>query len=113
MQAPGTFYALAGREQLVRHLDFADAGHALFPLDLEVTRGNRLRHWATSAEIPMESRVALLEAEMHRLRSDIERLKTNVWLLEQRTRTDWFVRACQVLIAITVVVSGVAWYRLG
>ena len=61
----------------------------------------------------MDVRIARLKAETHRLRSDIDSLKSTVWLLEQRTRTDWFVRACQVLIVITAVVSGVFWYRLG
>jgi hypothetical protein len=40
-------------------------------------------------------------------------LRSTVWLLEQKTRTDWFVRACQVLLVITAVVYGVIWYRLG
>lgn len=61
----------------------------------------------------MDLRIARLEAETHRLRSDVERLKDTVWLLERKTRTDWFVRACQVLLVITAVVFGVIWYRLG
>jgi hypothetical protein len=61
----------------------------------------------------MDVRMARLEAETQELRSDIERLKNAIWLLEQRTQTDWFVRACQVLIVITAVVSGLFWYRLG
>jgi hypothetical protein len=61
----------------------------------------------------MDVRIARLEAETHRLQSDVEGLKNTVWLLEQKTRTDWFIRACQVLIVMTVVVYGVIWYRLG
>jgi hypothetical protein len=61
----------------------------------------------------MNACIARLEAETHRLRSDVESLKRTVWMLEQKTRTDWFVRACQFLLVITAVVYGAIWYRLG
>jgi hypothetical protein len=61
----------------------------------------------------MDVRITRLESETYRLRSDIENFRSTVWLLEQKTRTDWFVRACQLLLVITAVVYGVIWYRLG
>ena len=83
--------------------DFA-AQYPEVPWDLIYGMRNRIVHDYFEVD---------LEAETHRLRSDIDSLKGTVWLLEQRTRTGWFVRACQVLIVITAVVSGVFWYRLG
>jgi len=58
----------------------------------------------------MEARIAWLETENYRLRSDLERLKNAVWRLEQSTRIDPFVRTCQVLTVITAVAAGVVWF---
>jgi hypothetical protein len=57
-------------------------------------------------ERPMEARIARLEAENHRLRSDIESLKNAVWLLEQRTKTD----PLKVATIITAVAAALIWF---
>jgi hypothetical protein len=54
----------------------------------------------------MEVRIARLEAENYRLRSDIESLKNAVRRLERRTQTD----PLQVLTIITAVAAGVIWF---
>jgi hypothetical protein len=57
-------------------------------------------------ERPMEARIARLEAENYRLRSEIESLKNAVWQLEQRTTLD----PLKVLTIITAVAAGVLWF---
>ena len=54
----------------------------------------------------MEVRIARLEAENHRLRSDIESLKNAIWRLEQRTKPD----PLKVATIITAVAAVVIWF---
>lgn len=54
----------------------------------------------------MEVRIARLEAENHRLRSDIETLKNAVWRLEHRTEMD----PLKVLTIITAVAAAILWF---
>lgn len=60
----------------------------------------------------MEARIAELEAQMRRLLTDIEGLKTALCLL-QRRKMDWFAKTCLALIVITIVLFGALWHRLG
>ena len=58
----------------------------------------------------MDTRFADLEAQMRRLRTDIEALKTAVSLLQPRKQMDWFGKAC---LALTIVLFVALWHGLG
>jgi hypothetical protein len=61
----------------------------------------------------MDARIAQLEEQMYRLRTDIEGLRTALWGLENRKQTDWFGRACLALIVITALLFGAFWHAFG
>jgi hypothetical protein len=55
-------------------------------LDIDLSRGIRLSRWMGSGSLPMEWRVAELESEMRRLRSQFEALQLSVSRMEERRR---------------------------
>ena len=55
-------------------------------LDIDLSRGIRLSRWKASGSFPMEWRVAELESEVRRLRSQFEALQLSVSRMEERRR---------------------------
>jgi hypothetical protein len=61
----------------------------------------------------MDARITELEARVHRLRTDVEDLKTALWRLEFRKQMDWFRRYCLALIVLTIALFVALWRSLG
>jgi hypothetical protein len=51
----------------------------------------------------MDARIAQLESQIRRLSNELERLKSSVWLIQERQRPDWFARICLTLILANAV----------
>jgi hypothetical protein len=64
-------------------------------------------------ETVMDARIAELEAQIHRLRTDIDCLKSALSQLQLRKEVDSFGQVCLTLIVVTIVLFGDLWHHLG
>ena len=78
-------------------------------LDIDLSRGIRLPRWMGSGSFPMEWRVAELESEVRRLRSQVEALQLSVSLMQERPRWSSLNKA---LWAAALVVTAVLYGTL-